>query len=74
MKIESIEHITKLMNEKPKIGRPKGSISVKPADKICIDLNFGVNEKMYYKIREFAKSKKKPFAKLLRAEINITYD
>jgi hypothetical protein len=74
MKIESIEHLTKLMNEKPKIGRPKGSYSVKPADKICIDLNFGVTEKMYYKIRDFTKSKKKPFAKLVRAEINISYD
>jgi hypothetical protein len=74
MKIESIEHLTKLMNEKPKIGRPKGSFSVQPADKICIDLNFGVTEKMYYKIRDFAKSKKKPFAKLVRAEINISYD
>lgn len=74
MKIESIEHVTKLINEKPKIGRPKGSFSVKPEDRICIDLNFGVTEKVYYKIRDFAKSKKKPFAKLLRAEINISYD
>jgi len=74
MNIESIEHLTKLINEKPKIGRPKGSFSVKPSDKICIDLNFGVTEKMYYKIREFAKSKKKAFAKLVRAEINISYD
>lgn len=74
MKIESIEYLTKLMNEKPKIGRPKGTISVQPADKICIDLNFGVTEKVYYKIRDFAKSKKKPFAKLVRAEINMSYD
>jgi hypothetical protein len=74
MNIESIEHLTKLMRDKPKIGRPKGSFSVHPADKICIDLNFGVTEKMYYKIRDYAKSKKKPFAKLLRAEINISYD
>jgi hypothetical protein len=74
MKIESIEYLTKLMSEKPKIGRPKGSFSVQPADKICIDLNFGVTEKVYYKIRDFSKSKKKPFAKLLRAEINISYD
>jgi hypothetical protein len=74
MKIVSIEHLTKLMNEKPKIGRPKGSFSVKPEDKICIDLNFGVTEKMYYKIRDYAKSKKKPFAKLVRAEINMSYD
>ena len=74
MNIESIEYLTKLMNEKPKIGRPKGSFSVKPVDKICIDLNFGVKEKMYYKIRDFAKSKKKPFAKLVRAEISISYD
>jgi hypothetical protein len=74
MNIESIEHLTKLMSEKPKIGRPKGSYSVKPADRICIDLNFGVTEKVYYKIRDYAKSKKKPFAKLLRAEINISYD
>ena len=74
MKIESIEHLTKLMRDNPKIGRPKGSIRVQPADKICIDLNFGVTEKVYYRIRDYAKSKKKPFAKLLRAQINISYD
>ena len=74
MNIESIEHLTKLMNEKPKIGRPKGTFKVKSVDKIYINLSFGVTEKMYFKIREFAKSKKKPFAKLFRAEINISYD
>jgi hypothetical protein len=74
MNIESIEHLTKLINEKPKIGRPKGSFRVQPADKICIDLNFGVTDKVYYKILDYAKSKKKPFAKLMRAEINICYD
>ena len=74
MKIESIEHLTKLMNEKPKIGRPKGSFSVKPDDLIDIDLTFSVNKLVHDKILNFKKVNKKPFVKVLRAEISKRYD
>jgi len=74
MKIESIEHLTKLMNEKPKIGRPKGSFSVKPKDLIDINLTFSVNKLVHDKILNFKKVNKKPFVKVLRAEISNRYD
>jgi hypothetical protein len=74
MKIESIEHLTKLMNEKPKIGRPKGSYSVKPKDLIDINLTFSVNNLVHDKIINFKKVNKKTFVKVLRAEISKRYD
>jgi hypothetical protein len=74
MKIESIEHITKLMNEKPKIGRPRGSYTLKLKDLIDINLTFSVNKLVHEKILNFKKVNKKPFVKVLRAEINKRYD
>jgi len=74
MNIESIEHLTKIMNEKPKIGRPKGSFSVKSKHLIDINLTFSVNKLVHEKILNFKKVNKKPFVKVLRAEITKRYD
>ena len=74
MKIESIEYIEKLMNEKPKIGRPKGSYKVQPKDLINIDLTFSVNKLVHEKILQYKKLNNKPFVRELRKEINKRYD
>jgi hypothetical protein len=74
MKIESIKLLTMLMNEKPKIGRPKGSLSVKPKDLIDINITFSVNKFVHDKILNYKKVNKKPFVKVLRAEISKRYD
>jgi len=74
MKIESIEHLTNLMNKKPKIGRPLGSSTVKLKDLIDINLTFSVNKCVHEKILKYKKVNKKPFVKVLRAEISKRYD
>ena len=74
MQIESIEYIEKLMTEKPKIGRPKGSYKVQPKDLINIDLTFSVNKLVHEKILNYKKVNNKPFVRELRAEINKRYD
>jgi hypothetical protein len=74
MKIESIKLLTMLMNEKPKIGRPKGSLSVKAKDLIDISITFSVNKFVHDKILNYKKVNKKPFVKVLRAEISKRYD
>ena len=74
MSKQIIEQVQKLIHEKRKTGRPKGSFKVEQNELNNIDLTFSVNQFLHEKILNYKKLKKKPFVQILRQEIKKRYD